>query len=78
MYLTVSEQGKLVEAIQLFVVKNNFSRFEKYLVHKQNLNCLFVCSIFILLSRESNGGAYVGRIRTRLGVVNFQVFWLFL
>jgi len=32
--------------------------------------CLFICSIFILLSRESDGGAilYFGRIRTRLGV----------
>jgi len=36
------------------------------------------CSIFILLSRESDGALYFGQIRTRLGVVHFQVFRLFL
>jgi len=38
--------------------------------------CLF-CPIFILLSRESDGGDF-GRIGTRLGVVHFRVFRLFL
>jgi len=38
-----------------------------------------VCSIFIFLSRESDGGVlYFGQICTRLGVVHFRVSWLFL
>jgi len=34
---------------------------------------IFVCSIFILLSRESDGTLYFERIHTRLGVVPFRV-----
>jgi len=46
---------------------------------KLKLVCLFVCFIFILLSRErATVALYFGRIRTRLGVVHFRVFWLFL
>jgi len=39
---------------------------------------LYACSIFILLSRKSDGGAIFGRIRTRLGFVHFRAFRLFL
>jgi len=43
------------------------------------MGILVVCSIFILLSRESvmTLAFYFGRIRIRLGVVHFQDFRLF-
>ena len=37
-------------------------------------DCLIDWCIFILLSRESDGALYFGRIRTRLGVDHFPSF----
>jgi len=42
------------------------------------ISCHFlVCSIFILCHEKAAGARYFGRIRIRLGVVHFQVVWLF-
>jgi len=71
-FKTVNKQ--LVDRYCKRVYKNQCCRW----IGISNFPSMIVCSIFILLSRKSDGGAVFGRIRTRLGVAHFQVFRLFL